>query len=287
MKILLNITVILTLTTFKYTNKKKHKPLIYKQMNCDWNPDKYLLFAKERNQPPIDLANKIEIISPKTIADLGCGPGNSTRILHQKWPSSKITGLDKSPAMIDKASQEIPQIEWKIFDAEKDLFLKKYDLIFSNATFQWIVDQKALLINIKNSLNAGGWMAVQLPLFWDMPLGKAIDEISHDEIWKSKTNGLKNLHVTHSAEFYYDILCDLFHEVQIWQSDYYHVMGSHYSILEMIRSTGLRPFLDALDNNEERNLFEGMVLKRIEDDYPKQKNGTVLFPFKRLFFTAH
>jgi len=252
----------------------------------DWNPNLYLKFDKERTQPSIDLVSRIDIDHPSKIIDIGCGPGNSTQVLVQRWPDSDIIGIDNSPAMIEKAKKDYPNQEWQLLDAGTDKIAGKFDIVFSNATIQWIPDHAKLLKKLHNILSDTGIMAIQIPLFWDMPLGKAISDIGENSRWNSETKGVTSLFTIHDPSFYYDILAEQFHSIEMWETQYVHILSSQLSILEMIKSTGLRPFLDRLENEDDKNSFETMVLKEIKKDYPLQKDGKALFPFKRLFFTA-
>ena len=255
--------------------------------NTDWNPGLYLKFDKERIQPSIDLVSRIRIDNPSRIIDIGCGPGNSTQILFQKWPHSEILGIDNSPAMIEKAKKDYPEQNWEILDAVKDQFPGTYDVIFSNATIQWIPDHKKLLNKFFHILNKKGVIAVQIPQFWDMPLGKAIERIAMESRWNPLTKGATEVFTIHNYTYYFDQLSLFSEEIDIWETDYMHIMDSHYSILEMIRSSGLRPYLDRLLTEKDKNDFEAQVLMEIERDYPAQNNGKVIFPFKRLFFLAY
>ncbi len=252
----------------------------------DWNPDLYLKFDRERIQPSIDLVSRIDFENPLSIIDVGCGPGNSTQILAQRWPDSKITGIDNSPAMIDKAKLDYPKLEWRLLDAGKDEISGRFDIIFSNATIQWIPNHFDLLEKFKNILSDNGIIAIQLPLFFDMPLGKSIARISKESRWSKATEGVTELFTIHNYSIYYDYLSVLFHSIEIWESNYIHILKSHNSILEMIKSTGLRPYLERLENGADKEDFVDKVLSDIRKDYPFQKDGKVLFPFKRLFFTA-
>jgi trans-aconitate 2-methyltransferase len=252
----------------------------------DWNPDLYLRFGKERIQPSIDLVSRIKIDYPSKIIDIGCGPGNSTQVLVQRWPHSNIIGIDNSPAMIEKAKKDYPHQNWEILDAGKDKFPDTYDIIFSNATIQWIPDHEALINKLFSCLNKKGIIAIQIPMFWDMPLGKAIESISRGDRWRSSTKGVFEMFTIHSYYFYFDQLSHASSEIDIWETDYMHIMDSHSSILEMIKSSGLRPFLERLESENDKKDFEAQVLQQIIKDYPKQKNGKVIFPFKRLFFIA-
>lgn len=252
----------------------------------DWNPDLYLKFDKERIQPSIDLAARIDYLQPKRIIDIGCGPGNSTQILYNRWSESEIIGADNSPAMIKKATDDYPNQKWILYDAGVDNLNDKFDLVFSNATIQWIPNHDKLLQRFADLLNDSGVLAVQLPLFFDMPLGKAISEIGRQRKWIAATQGVDNLFTINAAAYYYDHLAKYFSKIDIWTTDYYHIMESQSSILEMIRTTGLKPYLERIIDKNEKMQFENLVLDKIKQDYPLQNDGKVLFPFKRLFFVA-
>ncbi|MBU1055094.1 MAG: methyltransferase domain-containing protein [Proteobacteria bacterium] len=253
----------------------------------DWNPNLYMQFRSERTQPSIDLISKIISVEPKSIIDVGCGPGNSTQVLVNRWPKAKITGLDNSSAMIQKAKHDYPNQEWIVTDALTYESEIKYDIVFSNAAIQWIPNHENLLKKFHGSLKDEGLLAIQIPLFWDMPLGKVINETANDIRWKDQMEGIADLFTIHNYSFYYDHLSSLFNSIDIWETNYLHILDSHIAIIEMMRSTGMKPYLEKLDNDLDINQFEKKVLIGIKKAYPKQKNGKVLLPFKRLFFIGY
>ncbi len=254
--------------------------------NKDWNPELYLKFNKERIQPSIDLVSRINYDQPKKIIDIGCGPGNSTQILVQKWPDAQIIGIDNSPAMIEKAKKDFPLQEWKLIDAGKEKIDGKFDIVFSNAAIQWIPNHNILIEKFHHLLNKDGQVAVQIPLFWDMPLGKAIADIAENSQWAKLTKNILGTLTIHNHSYYYNQLSSFFNFIEMWKTDYFHIMESHNSILEMIKSTGLKPFIEVLKNKDDKEKFENLVLENIKKEYLQQLNGKVLFPFKRLFFIA-
>lgn len=256
-------------------------------MMNDWNPDLYMQFGSERTQPSIDLIDRINLVKPKTIIDIGCGPGNSTQVLVNRWSKAKITGLDSSSAMIKQAKHDYPSQEWIVADALTYRSGIKYDIVFSNAAIQWIPNHEDLLKKFHGMLSANGLIAIQIPLFWDMPLGKIINNTAKDAPWKIQTEGVSDLFTIYDYSFYYDLLSELFTSIEIWETKYFHILDSHLSILKMIRSTGLKPYLEKLNSDSEKNQFEKEVLRKIENTYSKQKNGNVLLPFKRLFFIGY
>ena len=255
--------------------------------NNDWNPQLYLKFKNERAQPSVDLVSRINLENPRKIIDIGCGPGNSTQILVQRWPDSKVFGLDNSPGMIEKAKMDYPDQEWILRDASQIDNKEKYDIVFSNATIQWIPDHEKLLTGLVNMVNKNGALAIQLPKFRDMPVGKAISRVARKETWRNLIADCDGLFTMHDKRFYYDLLVNQVSSVEIWETSYIHVMESHLIILDMLRSTGLRPYLERLESEEMKAEFEEYLLEEIKRDYPLQKNGKVLFPFERLFFVAY
>lgn len=254
--------------------------------NKDWNPELYLRFNEERTQPAIDLAARINVKNPEKIIDIGCGPGNSTKVLSKRWPNVKTIGIDNSASMIESAKKNYPDMEWRIADATKMETNEKYDIIFSNATIQWIHDQENLIFSLIDMLKKDGAFAIQIPLYNAMPASKAIENVSLKEKWK-KTRGANDAFTFHSSDFYYDILSARVKSLVMWETSYYHIMPSHQTIIEMLKSTGIRPFLDRLDTNKEKIEFEKEALKEIKTAYLAQKDGNILFPFKRLFFIGY
>lgn len=251
----------------------------------DWNPELYLKFNKERIQPAMDLLTRINVENPGKIIDIGCGPGNSTQILKQRWPDAKITGADNSPAMIQKAEAEYPDQQWILFDANKDTPNEKYDIVFSNAAIQWIPNHSELIKKFASILNDNGVLSIQMPLFFDMEIAESIAEVASQPKWSKATEDVEDLFTIHHETFYYDQLSKYFNTIEIWTTSYYHIMESHEKILEMVRSTGLKPYIDRIPEQDIQE-FESLILKRLLDDYPTQENGKVLFPFKRLFLLA-
>jgi trans-aconitate 2-methyltransferase len=253
----------------------------------DWNPELYLKYGNERTQPSIDLVSKIKIdFKPESILDVGCGHGNSSQVLLQRWPDTKLTGIDSSQNMIEKAKVSYPNNTWLVADAAKYTPDVKYDIVFSNATIQWIPDHERLFQNLFNLVNNGGVLAISTPRFDEMLLFEVISRVIDKEKWKKATRGCAELFTYHDYKYYYDLMDKYFESIELWQTDYIHILESQYSIIEWIRSTGMKPYLDCL-KEAEKPLFENDILAEIKIHYPLQKSGKVLFPFKRLFMVGY
>lgn len=253
---------------------------------ADWNSKQYLKFEKERTQPAIDLVNRISIDKPNKIIDIGCGPGNSTEVLFKKFSGSYVIGVDKSENMISSAKKNYPHIDFKLCDISNDLHEldKDFDIVFSNACIQWVPNHKELLKNLGGLLRKGGIVAVQIPMNFNEPIHKIIEEVSTSQRWKKHFSNPAVFHTLSQGE-YFDMLSESFENISLWETVYFHVMKTHNDIMEWYRGTGLRPYLDVLDE-EEKMEFENEVMDGIIKSYPVQKNGEIIFRFPRFFFTA-
>jgi trans-aconitate 2-methyltransferase len=252
----------------------------------DWNPEQYLQFKTERTQPSIDLVSRINL-EPKSIIDIGCGPGNSTQVLVNRWPDAELGGLDKSAAMIEKARENYPRQQWIIGDGANIDANRKYDLVFSNATLQWIPGHEQLIPGLWNIINENGAFAVQIPMFKNMPIHTAIETVANDEPWEFLTRGCQKLFTYHEPSFYYELLYQMTERVEIWETAYFHILNSQEAVIDFVKSTGMKPFLDSLSTDEMRLGFEQEVLQECKKYYQIQSDGKVLFPFQRLFFIGY
>lgn len=253
----------------------------------NWNSDQYLKFQNERTQPAVDLVNRISLIRPMKIIDIGCGPGNSTRVLADKFKEAYILGIDNSKNMIDKAMMQYPELAFKLYDIQNGVSTldNDYDIVFSNACIQWVPHHTQLIKNLFSLLREGGALAIQIPINYCEPIHEIIHSISTSQKWKTFFNIPRVFHILTQNE-YFDILSDLTQSFFIWETAYYHIMKSHHAILEWYRGTGLRPYLEALPQDRIKE-YEDDITKQIIERYPVQKNGKVIFRFPRLFLLAY
>lgn len=251
----------------------------------DWNSDLYLKFKAQRTQPAIDLAARLGG-EPREIIDLGCGPGNSTRVLKNRFPNAHIVGADSSENMLEKARSENPDLEFALLDIAGDLgaYRGKYDVVFSNACFQWLPNHRELFPRVFELLKSGGVLAAQIPMNYDEPIHKIIQRISESPKWSAKFPE-KRIFGTLTIPEYHDILSGLTDDFELWQTIYCHRMPSIESIIEWYRSTGLRTYLAAL-SEEEGAEFVAEISAQLEKEYPMQANGEIIFRFPRFFFIA-
>lgn len=252
----------------------------------DWKPELYLKFERQRTQPTADLAARIEACSPRRIIDIGCGPGNSTAVLRSRWPDADITGLDSSPAMIKQAEKTDSSINWICADAAGDLSdLGRFDIVFSNAAIQWIPSQDKVLPQLFSLLEDGGVMAVQIPNTSQMPIHITLQALVQGQKWGARLGSIAT-HSAFGAPYYYSILSALSTDIELWETHYYHVMENQHSLVQWYSSTGLKPYIDALETEADRSVFLSEFGDAIAKAYPAEDNGYVLFPFVRIFFVA-
>jgi trans-aconitate 2-methyltransferase len=261
-----------------------------------WDPKQYLRFANERSRPFDELIARIpielnrppaEFDSPVRIADLGCGPGNATIGLLQRWPSAAIVGVDSSPQMIADAQQHARE---GLQFVEADLRTWRPDhplnVLVSNATLQWVPDHLALLPALVGLLANGGWIAFQLPGNLSDPHHRAVEELSRSPRWRSQLGDAPNRSlVSHDPIAYADALaeagCD---HIDVWTTEYVHVLQGEHPVLEWLKGTGLRPVLNRLDDADQQAFCDELA-PILRERYPAHSWGTP-FPFRRIFAVA-
>jgi trans-aconitate 2-methyltransferase len=255
-----------------------------------WDANQYLRFNEERTRPCRELAARIRLDrEPARVIDLGCGPGNSTAVLAERWPQAALAGFDSSPEMIAAARRDNPRLEWNVGDiaAWAETTAPTYDIVFSNAALQWVPHHAAVLPKLLRRVAPSGALAVQVPANIDAPAHVLMREMAASSTWRGfLPQGVREWHVE-TLEKYYDILAPFAATLDIWETEYQHIMPDAAAIVDWYKGTGLRPFLDALPNEETKTAFTAGYLERIRRAYPSRPDGNVLFPFRRLFIIAH
>ena len=261
-----------------------------------WNSDQYLKFAGERTQPAVDLAARVAIDAPGRVIDLGCGPGNSTAVAAHRWPHAAITGLDSSPGMLATARNDFPGWQWlegdiarwRAGDATTAAANEPpFDVVFSNAALQWVPDHRREFPRLFAQVAPGGALAVQMPANFDAPPHRVMRELAGSATWRAHFPTAPREWLVHPPEFYYDLLAPLASRLELWCTDYQHVLAGLDGIIEWYRGTGLRPWLDALPDDATREQFLGAYRARLVPYFPTRADGRVLFPFRRLFLIAY
>ncbi len=251
-----------------------------------WNSDLYLKFANERTQPSIDLAARIALDAPRRVIDLGCGPGNSTAVVARRWPAAALTGLDNSAAMLAAARKDFPQWSWLEGDLATWRAGAPFDVVFSNAALQWVPAHSQVFPHLLAQVAPGGALAVQMPANFDAPPHRLMRELGGSAAWKGFFPTPPREWHSHPAEFYHDLLAPLAARVDLWVTDYIHVLAGVDGIVEWYRGTGLRPWLEALADDATRGRFLADYRAALTPYFVPRPDGRVLFPFRRLFLIA-
>ena len=252
----------------------------------DWNPELYARFADERARPVVDLLARVDLDAPKRIVDLGCGAGASTAPLVARWPQADVLGIDTSPAMLDKARVAVPGARFEEADVATWAPDAPVDLLFSNATLQWVPDHATLLPRLMSFLAPGGVLAVQMPDNLDEPSHALMRTLAAEPPFAEtlrEAAGARAPLLGFEATF--DLLTPAAGRIEIWRTTYVHPLAGPAAIVEMVSSTGLRPFLDPLDPDT-RAAFRARYTAAVARAYPPTADGHVLFRFPRLFFVA-
>jgi trans-aconitate 2-methyltransferase len=253
---------------------------------ADWNPEKYLSFADERAQPAQDLIARLSGFSPRHIADLGCGPGNSTAMLKRAFPDSEVIGYDASDAMIARARESLPDNTFVKADASNWQPGEATDLVFANALFQWIPSHEKVIAHILMSLKPGAVLAMQMPDSLKEPSHASMTATASYGPWAEALRvASKSRSPLLSVHGYHRLLKLYARRLDIWQTIYHHVLDGHQGIVDMFSSTGLKPFLDAL-NAQEKIAYLNAYKAEIAKHYTLMDDGKLLYPFPRLFILA-
>ena len=274
------------------------------QEKKDWSATQYLKFNNERTRPVYDLVSQLTAHlssspSPR-IYDLGCGPGNSTKVILDHFPTARITGMDSSPDMLQKAKAALPNVEFVAADVSTFKVDGKADLIFSNALFQWLRSSHRIptLADLFHGLSTGGLIAVQAPDNYDEPshaLMRVTAELA-DRPWTPffKDTRIGDLSDAQRPDLdpmeapaqFYNALVPHASSVNVWQTRYHHVLDDARAIVEWVKATGLQPFLNRIEDEAAKQAFLHEYEKRVEEAYPRLADGKVLLVYPRLFVVA-
>jgi trans-aconitate 2-methyltransferase len=250
-----------------------------------WNPTQYLNFGSERLRPALDLLARVPLERPAAIVDLGCGAGNVTRVLQQRWPDAAIIGVDNSPQMLEQAARTASAIRWQNADLAHWSSPQPSDLIYSNAALHWLDDHPRLFPRLLRQLRQGGVLAIQMPDNFGEPSHTCAFEAAAAGPWRDRLAPLLRTAPVLPASVYYDLLAPLSLRVEIWQTEYLHVLDGNNPVAEWTRGSLLVPLLEALQGDE-RAAFESDYRIRVRAAYPARADGRTLFPFRRLFIVA-
>jgi trans-aconitate 2-methyltransferase len=249
-----------------------------------WSPSTYLQFADERGRPFVDLLARVGAENPEVVVDLGCGPGQLTATLAQRWPEARVQGLDSSPEMVARAQDHAGgRLSFAVADLRSWQPEEPVDVLVSNATLQWVPGHRELLPQLVAAVRPGGWLAFQVPGNFGEPSHRLLHELAAEPRFAAATRGVLRPAAAEPTDYLAD-LSALGCTVDVWETTYLHVLTGPDPVFRWISGTGARPVLQALDQGR-RTEFEAEYRARLAAAYPAGAYGTVL-PFRRIFAVA-
>jgi trans-aconitate 2-methyltransferase len=257
-----------------------------------WDPERYLTYADERGRPFVELLARVPASDPAIVVDLGCGPGNLTALLADRWPAAEVSGIDSSPEMVAAARAVSSAVRFEVGDLREWVVStsstsgRAVDVLVSNATLQWVPGHLDLMPDLVGVVAPGGWLAFQVPGNLGEPSHTIRDELASEEPFAAHTAGVATPHA-YDAATYLEALTDIGCRVDAWETTYLHVLQGEDPVFTWVSGTGARPTLEALDtvDPELRRAFEDEFKSRLRAAYPETGHGVVL-RFRRVFVVA-
>lgn len=246
------------------------------------DPVQYARFSDERSRPFYTLLSRVPDRPYREIVDLGCGSGELTVSIAERWPDAHVVGLDSSPQMLAASDKLAKPANLEFMLGDINGYDRPADLIFSNAALQWVEGHESLFPQLAALINPGGVFATQMPSSFEQPSHVLMEKIARQGPWANKVANWRKMHV-HPLRWYVDTLMDLGFEVEAWETVYYFVLQGENPIVEWVKGTSLQPIISLLDDTE-RAEFMRVYSAEIRAAYPPQANGSTIFPFKRIFF---
>jgi trans-aconitate 2-methyltransferase len=261
-----------------------------------WDPESYLAYADERGRPFVELLARVRAAAPGTVVDLGCGPGNLTALLAERWPGARVTGIDSSPEMVEAACASVSGIDFEVGDLREWVSTGSttggssttgVDVLVSNATLQWVPGHLELLPALVEVVTPGGWLAFQVPGNFDQPSHTIRADLASEAPYAAHLAAVATP-AAHDAATYLDALATPGLAVDAWETTYLHVLRGEDPVFTWVSGTGARPALQALEAVDPalRQRFEDEFRRRLRTAYPDTRHGVVL-PFRRVFVVAH
>ncbi|HXY67711.1 MAG TPA: trans-aconitate 2-methyltransferase [Mycobacterium sp.] len=250
-----------------------------------WDPDVYLAFADHRGRPFYDLLSRVGAQQPRRVVDLGCGPGNLTLQLARRWPDAVVEAVDSSPEMVAAAVER--GLDAAVGDLRTWTPQGDTDVVLSNAALHWVPEHDELMVRWAEQLDAGAWIAVQMPGNFETPSHAAVRAVARREPYaKTLLDTLFRVGaVVDTPSHYAELLIDAGCIVDAWETTYIHQLTGEHPVLDWISGTALLPVGERL-NEQEYQQFCQELIPLLADAYPPRPDGTTFFPFRRVFVVA-
>jgi trans-aconitate 2-methyltransferase len=251
-----------------------------------WSASQYIKFEDERTRPARDLLAQVPLESVSHAVDLGCGPGNSTQLIIERFGSRGICGVDSDCDMLRAARERLPDTPFIQADLADWRTSESADLFFANAVFQWLPEHLDILDRLMDGLNPGGVLAVQMPDNLNEPTHLLMEESANAGPWRTAFDARSARRAPLPApSVYYNRLISKSTRIDLWHTVYNHALENAVAIVEWVKGTGLRRYLDFIEPDQ-RDAFVADYRTRIEEAYPVLADGRVLLRFPRLFLVA-
>lgn len=250
-----------------------------------WDPSAYLAFADHRTRAVHELVARIAVEAPSLVADLGCGPGNSTAVLAARWPEARLIGVDNSREMLTRAAKSGVKADWIEADIASWRPDDAPDIVFSNAALQWVPEPERAVVRLMSQVAEGGALAFQVPANLGGAPHTLIDR-ALEETGLAGAVGTADLsrHVLPLAD-YYRLLAPAAKSVDAWDTEYLQSLEGEDAVFRWIEGTALVPILAALKPGD-RTRFAGRLKELLRAHYPREPGGQTLMPFRRRFVVA-
>ena len=250
-----------------------------------WDPKTYLAFGAERTRPAADLLARVPVSGPRRVADLGCGPGNSTALLRARWPEAEIDAIDFAPEMLVDARKSGVDARFIEADIARWTPDESYDVIYSNAALQWLPDHETLLPRLLSFVRPGGVLAVQVPRNFEEHCHVLVRQAVADPRWRDELKDVRDWWNVLAPEAYFDLLRPGAQAVDLWETRYFHVLEGKDPVFDWMMGTGLRPFAAAL-TSPLKDYFLAHYRGLLAAAYPPRPGGQTIHRFLRLFFVV-
>lgn len=252
--------------------------------NNDWDPEIYHRFRGLRLRPAIDLLTRIPDLPKGPIYDLGCGSGMVGGLLRHRFGRRHLIGVDSSVSMLEEAEQTEDYDVLVHTDLAHWIPDQTPALYFSNAVFHWVPNHIELFGSLMGHLPDGGVLAVQMPRQQLAPSHTFLREVAAD-LFPDLFNFSKWAPAVAEPTHYVHALQNL-GTLDLWETEYMQTLGasdSHHPVCQFTSSTAMRPFADKL-NADQLYQFLERYNALLHAEYPVQPDGSVVFPFRRMFF---
>ena len=247
-----------------------------------WNPEVYNKFKNIRYQPFFDLVEFIRDEDLKNCVDIGCGTGEQTKILSEKFNKGNFLGIDSSPEMLAKSKElESDNLHFQNSTVEDFISNQKqqWDLVFSNAALQWSDNHETLFPRLISLVNENGQFAVQMPVQNENLLNKILLTLVQERPFADYLNGWKRESPLLSIDEYAQIMFENgLHNIQIMQKVYPIIADSPQKLFEFISGSALIPYMEKMSDSEEAEFVTEYKI-RIEKEF---KKFPAIYAFKRL-----